>query len=340
MNRLALLVVAVCAPWLMAFAPPAFVDGTGGRSSASARVLNEARLAGTGPTIAARAAITLDVETGQTLFQREADRELPIASTTKLMTALVAVERVNLDQRVAASVAAADLPGHSVAGLVRGDALPMREMLYGLLLPSGNDAALSIAQSVSGGVEPFVRLMNERAQGLGLAHTRFTNPHGFDAAGHYGSARDLARLAAKVLEQPFLRDVVATKEHVARGQETYRWTNLNRMLWLRADATGLKTGTTDAAGPSLVASADRAGRTVIAVLLNSPDRWSEAEALLAHGFSDFTIIGDRISSPFFRDVAIDRSTRLTVPAWQARLWRLEPIVESSGRVTGFRLAPG
>jgi D-alanyl-D-alanine carboxypeptidase (penicillin-binding protein 5/6) len=314
-----LLLLFCLLPLLTAFGPPSLIESGEARAPLTESVVDQVARARR-PSIGARAAILIDAADGQPLWQREADRRLAMASTTKIMTALVAIDGGSLDTPIRVTVGAAQLPGNSVAGLRQGDQLPLGEALYALLLPSGNDAALSIAASLAGSTEGFVARMNRRAEELGLANTHFANPHGWDAPEHYASARDLARLARAALERPVFAEVVATKEHTYRGQLVYQWTNTNRLLWLRADAVGVKTGTTDEAGASLVASARRGERRAIAVVLDSPDRWAESGALLDHFFVDHVaLVLAPPPSPFYRGLPTPAGRTITVPLWQAPL---------------------
>ena len=295
-----LLVLLALLPLLTAFGPSALVDSYDRRAPVTEAVV-EQLAAFKPPAVRSRAAILVDGATGEALLQRNADERIAVASTTKIMTALLAAEHP-LDRTIRVQVGAAQLPGHSVAGLRQGEQLPLGEALYALMLPSGNDAALAIAGSLAGSTEAFVGQMNARAEQLGLGQTRFVNPHGFDAPGHLSTARDMAKLTRSALAQPVVARVVATKEHAFGA---HRWTNTNRLLFIRPDATGVKTGTSDAAGAALVASAKRGERTAIVVLLGSPDRWTEAEGLLDHYFRDYVTVGNG-------------SRRATMPAWRSR----------------------
>ncbi len=229
------------------------------------------------PATSAPAALLGDSDTGQVLAQRDARQGRPMASTTKIMTALLTLERANLADRVVVSPAA--LVGGSTMGLTAGEALTVEDLLWGLLLNSGNDAAMALAEHVAGSEAAFVALMNQRAAELGMTSTRFANPHGLDAPDHYSSAYDLWLLTQEALKHPLFRQMVATPAHVASGRQLF---NQNELLGVYPGADGVKTGTTVAAGQNLVASVSQAGHRAIAVILNSQDRYSDARALFGH----------------------------------------------------------
>ena len=281
------------------------------------------------PTEASRAVVIVDDASGRVLYGDDEHVRLPMASTTKMMTALVALERGRLDQEIDVTIGAADLPGSSVMGLLVGDRLTLGDMLYGLLLPSGNDAALNIAWAIGGSEEGFVELMNQRAIALGLTDTHFVYSHGLDDPAHYSTAADLAQIARAALRNPTFARIVATKEHVVRGRlATYELENSNRLLG-RADVEGVKTGTTDLAGSCLVSAFRRDGNRVIAVVLNASDigRDEVAITLADYAFDAFTWARPTLAiSPF--DVppgaalpSIPGDPRVALPAWQAPLLR-------------------
>ncbi len=319
MRTVQFLVLAAALQILTAYGPPALVEEPFGRAPITTATIAALDRVGA-PSVQARAAIAFDVTTRTVAYAKEPDARLPNASTTKIVTALVAVDLLAPDARYPVTVAAEDLPGHSIAGLRRGDRLLGRDLLYGLLLPSGNDAALTIADGASGSVARFVAQMNERAAALGMRNTRFVNPHGFDAPDHFSSARDLALAAAALLADPRLAPIVRARQHTALGTWRYDWTNLNQLLTTRGDVTGVKTGTSDLAGPSLVASARRGDREAIVVLLGSPDRYAEAGRLLDALFEQFAIVDGRApASPFAGNHGPAAPARL-IPAWQRPLW--------------------
>jgi D-alanyl-D-alanine carboxypeptidase len=237
----------------------------------------------------AEAAALIDVESGRILYSHNGDKPMRIASLTKIMTAIVAIEHGNLDDRVKTGINAYGVEGSSIY-LKLGEEQSLLHLLYGLMLRSGNDAAVAIAEHVGGSVEGFVRLMNEKAEQLGLTGTTFKNPHGLDADGHLSTAEDLARLTAYALKHPVFREIVKTPSiRVPNPGEKWDhlWRNKNKMLHLYPGADGVKTGYTKAAGRCLVSSATRDGRQLAAVTLNASNDWADHARLLDYGFSQF-----------------------------------------------------
>ncbi len=246
-----------------------------------------------GPRVTADAAVLIDARTGRVLWGRQADQARAPASTTKMMTALVALELGHLDDVVTVTPAAAATPGSS-AGLRAGDRYTLDNLLRGLLLRSGNDAAVAIAVHIAGSVPAFAGLMNARARALGLQNTHFENPHGLTAPLHESSARDLALIARAGLGIPAFAALVDSAESEMRGYDAAtreirrELHNTNRLLMAYEWVDGVKTGTTSAAGNCLVASGTRNGMRLIAVVLHSDDRWGDAMRLLQWGFTHFT----------------------------------------------------
>lgn len=273
------------------------------------------------PPVKAKAAIVIDAATGQTIWEKDADAKLPMASIAKTMTGLVALEQLKPDNPVTARIDPAQLAGLSIAGLRNGERLPVAELMYGLMLPSGADAALVLAQATSGSVDQFVALMNRRAGELGMSSTHWVNVHGDDAPGQFSTARDLARLGRAAAAQPLMTEVVRTKQHSVRGLSvTYTWTNSNELLFRRDDVDGIKTGTTPLAGDTLLASATQGQRKAIAVVMNSPDRWAETSALFDAYFKQQTRVAPTLPpSPFYRGLKAAAPPAETVPLWQAGL---------------------
>lgn len=234
--------------------------------------------------LSAQKAILTDGLTGQVLFEKAADSKSLIASTTKIMTALLVCENENVLDLVQVPAQAVGIEGSSIY-LKAGEVVSVQELLYGMMLCSGNDAATALAIHCAGSVAAFVQMMNVRAAELGLSSTHFANPHGLDAAEHYSTARDLAKLAGYAMQNPLFAQTVATKS-VRIG--TRQLTNHNKLLWRVQGAQGVKTGYTRAAGRILVSSVQRQGRRLIAVTIDDGNDWADHAALYAQGFAQFT----------------------------------------------------
>lgn len=235
--------------------------------------------------ISAQKAIVLDCVTGRVLYEKDADSQSLIASTTKMMTALVVCEQCNVLDRVRIPKEAVGIEGSSMY-LREGEILTIQELLYGLMLHSGNDAAVALAIYCGGTVEGFAELMNDKARELDLNDTHFVNPNGLDSPGHYSTARDLAALAAYAMENPIFRQTVSTKS-VTVGERYLR--NHNKLLWQVEGADGVKTGYTRAAGRILVSSAQRDGRRLVCVTINAPADWQDHAQLLEDGFNSYNL---------------------------------------------------
>ena len=233
--------------------------------------------------ISAQSYVLLDAATGRILEQRLPDKKSLIASTTKIMTALLICEQCNVLDRVRIPKEAVGIEGSSMY-LQEGEILTIQELLYGMMLRSGNDAATALAIYCGGTVEGFAQLMNDKARTLGLRNTHFENPHGLDGAQHYSTAEDLALLSAYAMTNPIFSKIVSTKS-VRVGQR--QLTNHNKLLWQVEGADGIKTGFTRAAGRILVSSAVRDGRRLIAVTISAPDDWRDHALLLSSGFSRY-----------------------------------------------------
>ena len=235
--------------------------------------------------VSARNAIMIDAKSGRVLFEKNPDKQSLIASTTKIMTGLIICEQCNVLDRMRIPKEAVGIEGSSMY-LKEGEVLTIQELLYGLMLQSGNDAAVALAIYGGGTVEGFVELMNDKARSLGLRNTHFENPNGLDSPGHYSTARDLAVLSAYAMENPIFAKTVSTKQ-VRIGERFL--TNHNKLLWQVDGAEGIKTGYTKAAGRILVSSTQRDDRRVIVVTINAPSDWKDHKALVEDGFRDYTM---------------------------------------------------
>ncbi len=235
--------------------------------------------------ISAQSAIVMDAQTGRVLYEKQADERSLIASTTKIMTALVVCEQCNVLDRMKIPKEAVGIEGSSMY-LQEGEVLTIQELLYGLMLRSGNDAAVALAIYCGGTVEGFAQLMNDKAHMLGMENSHFVNPHGLDAPDHYSTARDMAVLACYAMENPVFARTVSAKS-VTVGNRSLQ--NHNKLLWQVEGADGVKTGYTKAAGRILVSSAVRQGRRLVAVTIHAPDDWQDHKTLLEDGFSGYSL---------------------------------------------------
>ncbi|HEV2655667.1 MAG TPA: D-alanyl-D-alanine carboxypeptidase family protein [Ktedonobacteraceae bacterium] len=245
------------------------------------------------PFISGMAAYLIDADSGRVLYTMNSAQQLPIASTTKIMTAIIAIENANLDQGV--KVRQSDLDqvpvGASTAGLVAGDYFRLHTLLSGLMLRSGTDASIVIASTVAGSVDNFVAMMNRKAQVLGLTHTHFDNPHGFGSGNHYSSAADLVTLANYAMRNATFAQIVGQASYDVKPTlytHAYHWDNTNTLLTTYQGADGVKTGWTDDAGVCLVFSARRNGHHLIGVELHAPSYdtvFADGAKLLDLGFS-------------------------------------------------------
>ena len=235
--------------------------------------------------ISAQKAILLDAETGRVLYEKDADSRSLIASTTKIMTALVVCEHCNVLDRMKIPKEAVGIEGSSMY-LKEGEVLSLQELLYGLMLRSGNDAAVALAIYCGGTVEGFAEMMNDKARQLGMTGTHFVNPNGLDNPGHYSTARDLAILSAYAMKNPIFYQTVSAKS-VTVGERVLQ--NHNKLLWRVEGADGVKTGYTKAAGRILVSSATRSGRRLICVTINDGNDWADHATLLEKGFSEYSV---------------------------------------------------
>ena len=233
--------------------------------------------------VSAKSAILMDAETGRVLYSKMPDEKSLIASTTKIMTALVVCEQCNVLDRVRIPKEAVGIEGSSVY-LQEGEILTVQELLYGLMLHSGNDAAVTLAIYCGGTVENFVQLMNDKVKALGLSNTHFENPHGLDGKDHYSTARDLAILASYAMVNPIFSKIVSTQS-IKAGSRYFK--NHNKLLWQLEGADGVKTGFTKSAGRILVSSATRMDRRLVAVTINDPCDWKDHCALINDGFTRF-----------------------------------------------------
>jgi len=239
------------------------------------------------PAVHATAAVLIDQESGRVLYEKNAHDRLPMASTTKMMTALVVREQLDLGDQVTITPGPASV-GEQEIWLSPGEVLTVEELLWALMVQSANDAASALAEYATGGIESFARLMNKKAQSIGAVDSHFTNPHGLDEPEHYSTAYDLALIGREVLADPVLSEMASCKQYDLRWPgHPYPRTclNHNEIVGRYSGATGIKTGYTANAGKCLVASATRDSKSLIAVSLNSEYRESDVTSMLDYGFA-------------------------------------------------------
>ena len=243
--------------------------------------------ASSSPSLSAKSAVLIDADSGAVLFEKNADERLSMASTTKIMTALVAIESCDITKEVSIPREAVGVEGSSIY-LYEGEKLTLQDLLYAMLLESANDAATAIAIEVGGSVENFAEMMNKKASSLGLENTHFENPHGLDGESHYTTARELGKIASCAMGNETFCQIVSTykKTIPLNGTEGVRLLiNHNKLLKNYDGAMGIKTGYTKKSGRCLVSCAERDGLRLIGVTLSAPDDWRDHKALLDYGFS-------------------------------------------------------
>ncbi len=265
------------------------------------------------PNIGASAALLIDPASLTILYSKKAEQERAPASTTKIMTAILTIERCSLTETVKISRKAARINGSQV-GLKEGETYTVEKLLWSLMLLSGNDAAIALAEHISGSVEEFAKYMNARAIELGCKHTNFTNPHGLSEPNHYTSVYDLALMAVHALKYPLFQEIVSSKEKEIPWSQSFDkyLKNTNKLLWILEGADGVKTGTTNLAGACLVSSASREGRQLIAVVLNSSNRWVESARLLLWGFEKTECLKVIEAKETIPDIYVKESKNLAV----------------------------
>ena len=256
------------------------------------------------PQVSAVSAILVDAESGRALYEKNPNERRAIASITKLMTALVAIRSTPDLSRELSVKREHTLAIGSSMYLRAGESLTLETLLYGLLLVSGNDAALAVADLCAGDTETFVGWMNDWAAELGMENTHFANPSGLPDDSHYSTAADMAKLARAVMEEETLSKIVSTKSITIGGRTLV---NHNKLLWQYEGCVGMKTGYTDKAGRTLVSAAQREGQRLIAVTLKAPDDWRDHTALFDYGFQRYPRKALAVSGQQVRSQAVTES---------------------------------
>lgn len=239
----------------------------------------------------AKAMCVMEASSNRVLYAKNQDMRLAMASTTKIMTAITAIENcINLDERFEISPKAVGIPGTSIY-LRKGETFTMRELLYGLMLVSGNDASVAIGEQVSGDVKDFVELMNKTAQKIGAKNSHFDNTHGLDSKTHYTTAQDLAKITSYAMNNETFREIVSTPNtKIVSGESKTRYLrNKNKLLHSLEGCDGVKTGFTDDAGRCLVSSCERDGMRLVCVVLNCGPMFEESRDLLEKGFDEYRL---------------------------------------------------
>ena len=269
--------------------------------------------------VSARGAVLMEAESGDVVFGQNENARLPMASTTKIMTALVALESLPVETVVKITAPSVGVEGSSIY-LTEGETLTLEQLLYALLLESANDAATAIAMAVAGSVEAFAEKMNQRAASLGLKDTHFVNPHGLDHEEHYTTAYELAVITRAALQNETFRAICATKRKTIplRGEEGIRLLlNHNKLLDSYEGCIGVKTGFTKKTGRCLVSAAEREGITLIAVTLNAPDDWRDHTAMLDYGFD------------LYETIPLCEAGAFSAPLWLISGWQEYVMVENT-----------
>ncbi|MFC2948271.1 D-alanyl-D-alanine carboxypeptidase family protein [Virgibacillus sediminis] len=240
------------------------------------------------PSISANNAILIEQSTGRVLYEKQAHEKELIASITKILTAIIAVESGKMNETATVSRKAVYTEGSSIY-LEQGEKISIKDLVYGLMLRSGNDAAVAIAEHIGGSEEGFVHLMNEKADWLGMTNSSFANPHGLNADNHFSTAYDMALLMRYAMNHPVFREITGETSYLSENR-SYSWRNKNKLLTEYYEhTTGGKTGFTKKAGRTLVSSAEKNGMTLIAVTLNAPDDWRDHMSLYEWGFDNYEL---------------------------------------------------
>lgn len=261
-------------------------------------------------TVSAQSAIVIESTTGRVLYEKNAFQKLPMASTTKIMTAILAIENCNLDETVTVGKNASGIEGSSI-WLSVGEKMKVSELLFGMMLASGNDAAMALAEHVAGSKVEFAAMMNAKAKELGAYNTNFMNPNGLPNDNHYSTAYDMALISAYAMSLPYFCEVVKT-QYKTLPWEGHEWErvvkNKNKILWQYEGGNGIKTGYTKAAGRCLCAAANREDMQLVSVVLNAPDMFGDSMDLLTLGFDGFDNMCILEEGEFIGQVEVEKGT--------------------------------
>lgn len=281
--------------------------------------------------VSAQYACVIEAQTGRVLYDKNAYSRHSMASTTKIMTALVALENAKLNDVVTVSATAAGTEGSSIY-LKNGETLPMETLLYGLMLESGNDAAVAIAEHVGGSVDAFAEMMTKRAHELGAKDTQFKNPNGLDEDGHYTTAYDLALITRTALQNPQFAELVSCRQKsykATEGSSARYFNNHNKLLSLYNGCIGVKTGYTKKTGRCLVSAAERDHIRIICVTLNAPNDWNDHTRLLNDAFSRVTSRPLIMKDMILKNLRVTKGSSQTVELTATEDFYI-PLTESEG----------
>lgn len=249
------------------------------------------------PAVSAQTAVLIEANSGEVLYEKNAGEKAYPASITKIMTALLAIENCDLDKIVKVSGNAAGVEGSSIY-LEKGEKISLRDLVYGLMLRSGNDAAIAISEAVGGSTEKFVMMMNKKARELGALNTHFMNPSGLHDPEHYTTAKDMAIISRAAMENEEFKKIAATKNWVTdRGEGKYNYFyNKNKVVYQYNGGTGIKIGYTKVAGRTLVASSERDGMALICVVMNAPDWFQDTYKLMDYAYCQYESVRIAVGS--------------------------------------------
>lgn len=270
-----------------------------------------------GLQLTAKSAVLIEASTGRILYEKNAYEKRPMASTTKIMTAILAIENCNLNDTVVVGPNASGVGGSSI-WLSAGEKISLSDMLYGLMLASGNDAAVAIAEHVAGSVDKFVAMMNQKAKEIGAYNTNFSNPNGLPIENHYTTAYDLAIISAYAMKNDFFRKVVNTQYKTIpwEGHDYNRVVkNKNKILWQYEGGNGIKTGYTDDAGKCLSAAALRNNMQLVSVVLYDPNMFKDCMSLMDYGFSNYSEKLVSKAGEYIGDVEVKQGIKEKIPVY-------------------------
>ncbi|MBW4828784.1 MAG: D-alanyl-D-alanine carboxypeptidase [Clostridiaceae bacterium] len=264
------------------------------------------------PEIDAESGLLIDVKSGRILYTLNPHKKLPMASTTKIMTALVALENGKLDEKIKVKKKFVGVEGSSIY-IYEGEEISLKDLLYGLMLRSGNDAAMVIADHVAGDTDKFIELMNSKAKEIGALNTNFTNPHGLEDENHYTTAHDLGLITREALKHDVFKEIVSSKSWTADRDKNNYFYNKNKTLWQYEGGDGVKTGYTKRAGRCLVSSATKNGMQLVSVVLNDGNWFNDCYELLDYGFDNYKPYFLYDEGQFIKNIKVEDGSKEYLP---------------------------